>query len=43
MTFGVFPCLCKPGAVINGHKTWLIDSNCPEHGDPPEDKKKKKK
>lgn len=31
MAFGEPPCTCTPGPVINGHETWIIDKNCPEH------------
>lgn len=34
MSFGVPPCTCTPGNRVNGHETWLVDKNCPEHGNP---------
>jgi hypothetical protein len=33
MAFGVPPCTCTPGEIINGHQTWLIARDCPEHAD----------
>lgn len=34
MAFGEGSCLCTPGPVVNGHETWIIDSECPQHGNP---------
>lgn len=33
MAFGEGDCTCTPGPVINGHKTWIVDPDCPQHGD----------
>jgi hypothetical protein len=32
--FGKPPCTCKPGNVVNGHRTWLLNRTCPVHGNP---------
>lgn len=34
MAWGEYPCTCTPGPVVNNHQTWIIDHNCPVHGDP---------
>lgn len=32
-TFGKPPCTCTVSKVVNGHKTWLCDPECPVHGE----------